>query len=190
MAADVPLDLTFDFAAASAVGIVVCILRKKLISSGAMIAILALWFSLVSGAVITIAAGQNLDKALLLSTVTLLVAVTPCFFLSSEIVLKLWLVSVLAAAVLMAAAAVVLPDELAREEFGRLKLEGPSTIDSSRVGAGIVIAVVLALTAGRRRWMCWMGAGAGILVVMEIGSRGPFGDLVGDLGDSANVGNL
>jgi O-antigen ligase len=66
------------------------------------------------------------------------------------------------------------PDLLAQSEFGRLNLDGATTIGTARVfGAGVVAAAILALAG--RRWRGWWALAAGSLMALTIavGSRGP-----------------
>jgi hypothetical protein len=134
-----------------------------------------MWAVFGIGAAKAIETGVGYQKVALLGSVTLVCAIAPSFFLWSERAQRWWLGGVVVLGAVMTVAVVAAPDLVVEKTYGRLQLEGGVTIGSSRViGAGIVVAIVLGLTAAKLRWLWWIFAIACTGVLVAIGSRGPF----------------
>jgi O-antigen ligase len=166
---NLPGDLTFEAAALLTVLIAVAFLRgcHDRRSSASIV----MFFLLLTPG---IAYAGDIEKVQLLFSFTLLCALAPAVLMTSTKSHLVFAGSLVIAAILMSAAALLFPDDKSLASHGRLALVGSNTIGTSRViGAGIVVVVVLTLTIPRWR-LLFAAVGVWLFVVtVAIGSRGP-----------------
>lgn len=170
-----PIDLTIFAAVVVALAIVIYFLRGGRVTR-AVYPILLLWAAFVPGVVLSWPTGQGSAKTAMLFTITLLVAVTTPLILQTQRSRRYWLFSIVGFAVLVLFFAMIDPSIVESQEYGRLSLEGGTTIVSGQlIGAGSVVALLGALRPGQRGRALLAGLAAMLaLGVLLVGSRGPF----------------
>jgi len=170
----VPIDITLLFALVTSLFLFVAILRRCCHDTRAVPVFLGLWGTFTVGAAMDIGAEHSAQKVFYLSSVTLLCAISPCFFFEDPRAKRLFLWSTIFCSSLMGVLAAFSPDLLAQSEFGRFNLDGATTIGTARVfGAGVVVATILALTGSRGRWWWALVAAVFMGLTISVGSRGP-----------------
>ena len=122
------------------------------------------------------------SKVQLLFSVTLACAVLPAVLaLSSESLQWVWLTCHAVAALVVLLGLVTTPDQTYVSTFGRLSIDGGSTIGASRVLAAsmLIFSIVAVSTSSKRaRLASGVWVAVGLIVLLSIGSRGPVLSLV------------
>lgn len=175
------VDLTLLSALVVLISVVVAALSGRRAGAG-FAAVALLWGAWLPGVAISVASRSDDTKAMLLFTVTALCAFAPFYLVTNPLSEKLWVSGHVVVAAVFTVALLLFPSEALNDVYAdRLSLEGGNTISAARlVGAGVLIAFLRALMAGRARsrivW--WAVTVGGSLVIAAIGSRGPFVALV------------
>ena len=136
---------------------------------------IGLWALFLPGAVYTATSGGNLYKTIYLFTITLVSVLAAPLILRTTADLRRWIKGSIVAGLALAAVSLVDPDVEYGETFGRLAIDGSSTIGTARVVGAAFVSVVLIACVRRRGsglgvWLIALCLGA---VLFLIGSRGP-----------------
>ncbi|MDX2358774.1 O-antigen ligase family protein [Dietzia sp. PP-33] len=137
--------------------------------------VLALWALFLPGAVYALSSGYNPYKTAYLFSITLISVLAASVVLQTETDLRRWIKGTIVAGLVVAAFSLIDPNLGYTETFGRLGIEGSSTIATARViGAAFVSVVLLACVRQHRLRpiLAVMSLLLGALLV-SIGSRGP-----------------
>jgi hypothetical protein len=137
-----------------------------------VIGVTIVWASFVPPALYAAVSPAADRKLLLLFSATLLCALGP--ILIDERGLRIWIYGQVVAAAVMAGLLWTNRDSHVGREALRLANDEVGTIASARMlGAGVLVVILVGLH--RRKWLipCGIGAAGGILLMLDVGSRGP-----------------
>lgn len=150
-------------------------LGTKDVSFRALAPVLGLWSLFLPGAIYTLTSGDNSYKTIYLFTITLISVLAASSVLRTEADLHRWVKGTVVAGVGLALVGLLDPDLEYGETFGRLAVEGSSTIGSARVIGAAFVSVVLIASVNKRgyRPILWVTALFLGGVLFFIGSRGP-----------------
>lgn len=173
-----PIDPTLLSAIAALVLLSVYTVHNRGLPFRSMIPTVALWATFLPTMLVAYPTAAGQTKVAYLFTTTLLCALLPAIVGSTELGRRSWLTVSAIVGLALGVGTVLWPDVDRLDIYGRLNIEGGTTITTARaVGAALVIAVVVA--ANSRKSIATRMAAASIAVaaaalMLLIGSRGPF----------------
>ncbi len=148
------------------------VLQRRLPSLMIAAVVLGLWATFLPAVVIAPATEAADRKILLLLTATLACALGP--FVLDRRGLKVWIGAQVVAGIAMVGVLMVNRDSAVVAAYQRLTVEEVTTIASARVLGGAVL-VLLLVGLARRRWrlLCLGASVGGVVLMLQVASRGP-----------------
>ncbi|MFG1608606.1 O-antigen ligase family protein [Actinoplanes sp. NPDC049265] len=169
-----PIDITVALASVVFLGIGIRVVRSRVLPLMPITRLAITFVAFLPG----LAFATSTTKVVLLFTITLACAVSPCLFVDPAAP-RWWLGANVAGAGAMCIAAAVFPNQETWKLYGRLALEGGDTIGTGRViGAGVVVLAALTISTSRLRALTLGAALAGFVGLAAVGSRGPLGGVI------------
>ncbi len=137
--------------------------------------VLLLVVSFLPGALLSSGVGYGPGKVASMVLVLLPVVCAAIVLLDSAEARRCWLVAQALTGGAVAVAALEFHDPAGVLEPGRFTLATVDTISSARlIGVAMVVLLLIGLTSWRRRWWALVLAAASAMVLVHVGSRGPF----------------
>jgi O-Antigen ligase len=175
-----PVDATAILAASSLAAWLVYVqrTRRPFVISMRFAAILWMTF-LIPGAILNINSDLDVTKTIYLFTITLLCVLLPSVIGNSIKAQRAWLFGHLIVGLALGIGILLFPDKTSFKYYGGLDIVGGTTITTARAaGAMFMILAIFAMHSSRWRVPCLVGAALVLVVVIQIGSRGPLISLI------------